>query len=135
MKAFEIISYNFNEQRFDIRVNHLVKKGYFVLKDIDLENTLYKMDLWDMKGAMDIFFIPIPKYTFDFQREDFGGFILELVDEDKQYNNELPPDDYLNKENKRIQEDKLLNSPSISGWRKNKILNSRNNDENEVKTY
>jgi len=82
MKPFEIISYNFNEQRFDVRLNHLVKKGYFVLKDIDLETTLYKMDLWDVQGAMDLFFIPVPKFTFDFQREDFGGFILELVDED-----------------------------------------------------
>jgi FkbM family methyltransferase len=82
MKAFEIINYNFNEQRFDIRVNHPIKSGYFVLKDIDLETTLYKMKLWDMGGTMDIFFIPIPKWTFDFQREDFGGFILELIDED-----------------------------------------------------
>jgi hypothetical protein len=60
---------------------------------------------------------------------------FELVDEDKQYNNELPPDTYLEEINKRTQEDKLLNSPSISGWRKNKILNSRNDDEGEVKTY
>jgi FkbM family methyltransferase len=82
MKPFEIINYNFNEQRFDIRVNHHIKKGYFILKDIDLETTIYKMDLWDMGGAMDIFFIPIPKFSFDFQRDDFGGFILELVDED-----------------------------------------------------
>ena len=82
MKPFEIVSYNFDEQRFDVRVNHPIKKGYFVLKDIDLETTLYKMDLWDMGGPMNIFFIPVPKFTFDFQREDFGGFILELVDED-----------------------------------------------------
>jgi hypothetical protein len=57
---------------------------------------------------------------------------FELVDED----NELPPDTYLEEEiNKRIQDDRLLNNPSISRWRKNKILNSRNNDEGEIKTY
>jgi hypothetical protein len=56
---------------------------------------------------------------------------FELVDED----NELPPDTYLEETNKRIQDDRLLNNPSISGWRKNKILNSRNDGEGEVKTY
>ena len=56
---------------------------------------------------------------------------FELVDE----NNELPPDPYLEETNKRIQDDRLLNNPSISGWRKNKILNSRNDGEGEVKTY
>ena len=55
---------------------------------------------------------------------------FELVDED----NELPPDTYLEEEiNKRIQDDRLLNNPSISRWRKNKILNSRN--DGEIKTY
>jgi hypothetical protein len=53
----------------------------------------------------------------------------------RQYNNELPPDNYLDEENKRIQEDKVLSNPSISQWRKNKILNNRHDDEGEVKTY
>ena len=77
---------------------------------------------------------------------------FEVVDEDK----ELPPDNYLenisslNNEEKqfdldgdgklsaeeiRAMEDRLLNNPSISRWRKNKILNSRNDGEDEIKTY
>ena len=60
---------------------------------------------------------------------------FELVDEEKQYDSELPPDTYLEEINKRAQEDRLLNNSSVSQWRKNKILNSRNNDEGEVKTY
>jgi hypothetical protein len=48
---------------------------------------------------------------------------------------ELPPDTYLEETNKRIQEDRLLNNQSISQWRKNKILNCRNDGEDEIKTY
>ena len=36
---------------------------------------------------------------------------------------------------KRADEDRLLNNQSISGWRKKKILDSRKNDEGEIKTY
>lgn len=84
MKPFEIISYNFDEQRFDVRVTYPVKNGYFVVKDIDLETTIYKMKLWDIPEGktLNIFFIPTPKHAFDFQRDDFGGFIFELIDED-----------------------------------------------------
>ena len=52
---------------------------------------------------------------------------FELVDEDKVNNEELLA--------KRADEDRLLNNQSISRWRKNKILNSRNDDEGEIKTY
>lgn len=84
MKPFEITNYNFDEQRFDVRINHPIKNGYFVVKDIDLETTVYKMKLWDIPDGkiLNIFFIPIPKHAFDFQRDDFGGFIFELIDED-----------------------------------------------------
>ena len=82
MKSFELTSYNFDEQRFEVRINYPVKNGYFVVKDIDLESTIYKMKLWDVNPGLGIFFIPTPKFVFDFQREDFGGFIFELIDED-----------------------------------------------------
>ena len=52
---------------------------------------------------------------------------FELVDEDKVNNEELLA--------KRADEDRLLNNQSISRWRKNKILNGRNDDEDEIKTY
>ncbi len=81
MKAFEIISYNFDEQRFEVRINHPLKNGYFVVKDIDLDTTIYKMKLWDVNPGLGIFFIPTPKHGFDFQRDDFGGFTFELIDE------------------------------------------------------
>lgn len=61
---------------------------------------------------------------------------FELVDEDKQY--DLDGDGKLNNEElliKRAEEDRLLNNQSVSGWRKNKILASRKNDEDEIKTY
>jgi len=84
MKSFEIISYNFDEQRFDVRINYPVKNGYFVVKDIDLDTTIYKMRLWNIPegNTLNIFFVPIPKFAFDFQQPDFGGFILELIDGD-----------------------------------------------------
>lgn len=61
---------------------------------------------------------------------------FELVDEDKQY--DLDGDGKLSNEEllaKRADEDRLLNNQSISGWRKKKILDSRKNDEGEIKTY
>jgi FkbM family methyltransferase len=83
MNKFELISYNFDEQKFDIRINHPVKNGFFVVKDIDLDTTIYKMKIWDVQPGLHIFFIPIPKFAFDFQQPDFGGFSFELVDEGK----------------------------------------------------
>jgi hypothetical protein len=61
---------------------------------------------------------------------------FELVDEDKQY--DLDGDGRLSEDEllaKRADEDRLLNNQSISRWRKNKILNSRNDGEGEIKTY
>jgi hypothetical protein len=61
---------------------------------------------------------------------------FELIDEDKQY--DLDGDGKLNEAEllaKRADEDRLLNNQSISGWRKKKILDSRKNDEGEIKTY
>jgi hypothetical protein len=61
---------------------------------------------------------------------------FELIDEDKQY--DLDGDGKLSNEEllaKRADEDRLLNNQSISGWRKKKILDSRKNDEGEIKTY
>jgi hypothetical protein len=59
---------------------------------------------------------------------------FELIDEDKQY--DADGDGKLNEAEllaKRADEDRLLNNQSISRWRKNKILNSRN--DGEIKTY
>ena len=45
--------------------------------------------------------------------------------------NDTPPVDPV-----RVEEDRLLNNPSVSQWMKNKILRNRiNNDEGEIKTY
>lgn len=81
MKSFELINYNFDEQRIDFRVNYPVKNGYIIAKDIDLEATIYKMKIWDVKPGLHAYFIPTPKHGFDFSREDFGGFVFELIDE------------------------------------------------------
>lgn len=89
MKSFELINYSFTEQRFDLRVNYPLKNGYLVLKDIDLETTIYKMKLWDVTPGLLLYFIPTPKHGFDFQQENFGGFIFELVDEGKVIDREL----------------------------------------------
>jgi hypothetical protein len=40
MKPFELINYNFDEQRFDVRINHPIKNGYFIVRDIDLDTNL-----------------------------------------------------------------------------------------------
>ena len=45
MKSFELINYNFDEQRIDLRVFHPVKNGYIIAKDIDLDATIYKMKI------------------------------------------------------------------------------------------
>ena len=81
MKPFELISYNWDEQRLDFRVNYPVKNGYLVIKDIDLETTIYNTPLWDVNPTLYLFTIPTPRHGFDFQREDFGGFLFELIDE------------------------------------------------------
>ena len=49
MNKFELISYNFDEQKFDIRINHPIKNGFFVVKDIDLDTTIYKMKIWALR--------------------------------------------------------------------------------------
>ena len=81
MKPFEIISYNWDEQRLDFRINYPVKNGFLVIKDIDLETTIYKSPLWDVNPTLYLFTVPTPRHGFDFQSEDFGGFLFELVDE------------------------------------------------------
>ena len=81
MKTFELVNYNFDEQRIDFRVQYPLKDGYIIAKDIDLEATIYKMKLWNVQPDLYVFFQPTPKHGFDFGREDFGGFIFELIDE------------------------------------------------------
>jgi hypothetical protein len=81
VKPFEIVSYNWDEQRLDFRINYPVKNGFLVIKDIDLETTIYKSPLWDVNPTLYLFTVPTPRHGFDFQSEDFGGFLFELVDE------------------------------------------------------
>jgi FkbM family methyltransferase len=81
MKKFELINYNFDEQRIDIKVNHPVKDGYIITRDIDLDATIYKMKIWDVQPGLHVFFTPTPRHGFDFQRADFGGFTFELIDQ------------------------------------------------------
>ena len=78
---FQLINYNFLDQRIDFLVNYPVKDGYIIAKDIDLDTTIYKMKIWDVKPGLCVFFIPTPKHGFDFDEEDFGGFTFELIDE------------------------------------------------------
>jgi hypothetical protein len=86
-------------------------------------------------------FDPETNRTFYIEKEEIQD---EIKDWDATLNDglenlasefELPPDTYLEETNKRIQEDRLLNNSSVSRWRKNKILNSRNDGEGEIKTY
>jgi FkbM family methyltransferase len=81
MKKFELINYNFDEQRIDIRIHHPVKDGYIIARDIDLDATIYKMKIWDVQPGLHVFFTPTPRHGFDFQRDDFGGFTFELIDQ------------------------------------------------------
>ena len=82
MKKFEIISYNYSSQQIEIQIHYPVKQGMMVLKDIDLDTTLYKMALHNVEPGLFVYIIPTPRRGFDFQRADFGGFIVELIDED-----------------------------------------------------
>ena len=82
MNPFELVGYNWDEQKLDVRINYPVKQGYFIIKDIDLETTIYKMKLWDMTSTLYAYMVPTPRRGFDFQREDFGGFLFELIDQD-----------------------------------------------------
>jgi FkbM family methyltransferase len=81
MSKFQLVNYNFDDQRIDFRINHPVKDGYIITKDIDLDTTIYKMKIWNVTPGLFAFFIPTPRHGFDFQREDFGGFTFELIDE------------------------------------------------------
>ena len=82
MSKFQLVNYNFDNQQVDIRVNYPVKNGYIIIKDIDLDTTIYKMRIWNVEPGLVIFITPTPRHGFDFQREDFGGFTFELIDED-----------------------------------------------------
>lgn len=82
MSKFQLVNYNFDNQQVDIRVNYPVKNGYVIIKDIDLDTTIYKMRIWNVDPGLVIFITPTPRHGFDFQREDFGGFTFELIDED-----------------------------------------------------
>jgi FkbM family methyltransferase len=82
MKKFQLISYNYDEQKIEYRLNIPIKDGYLIARDIDLETTVYKFPLKDVHPGFQGWFIPTPRHGFDFQREDFGGFIFELIDEE-----------------------------------------------------
>ena len=82
MKKFEIVSYNYSNQQIEVQINYPVKQGMLVLKDIDLDSTLYKMTLQDVEPGLFAYIIPTPRHGFDFQRSDFGGFTIELIDND-----------------------------------------------------
>ena len=81
MSKFQLVNYNFDNQQVDIRVNYPVKNGYIIIKDIDLDTTIYKMRIWNVEPGLVIFITPTPRHGFDFQREDFGGFTFELIDD------------------------------------------------------
>jgi FkbM family methyltransferase len=81
MSKFQLVNYNFDNQQVDIRVNYPVKNGYVIIKDIDLDTTIYKMRIWNVEPGLVIFITPTPRHGFDFQREDFGGFTFELIDD------------------------------------------------------
>jgi len=81
MSKFQLVNYNFDNQQVDIRVNYPVKNGYIIIKDIDLDTTIYKMRIWNVEPGLVIFITPTPRHGFDFQREDFGGFTFEFIDE------------------------------------------------------
>ena len=61
MKSFELINYNFDEQRIDLRVFHPVKNGYIIAKDIDLDATIYKMKIWDVQPGLHVLPRPLPE--------------------------------------------------------------------------
>ena len=42
MKSFDLINYNFDEQRFDIRINYPIKDGFFVFDIICIFDYFYK---------------------------------------------------------------------------------------------
>jgi hypothetical protein len=77
---FEITKIDFDTQWFYMRLNHPIKKGYFVMRDIDLGTTMYSMPLWDAVPGTELFYQPTPKFVFNFNREDFGGFEFQLIE-------------------------------------------------------
>jgi len=80
MKSFEITQINFDDQMIHVRINHPIQNGYFVMRDIDLGTTMYKMKIWDVQPGLVLFYTPTPKFVFDFGREDFGGFEFQLYE-------------------------------------------------------
>lgn len=82
MKKFEITSYDYDEQKIALRLNHPINDGLIVIKDIDLDTTLYKMSIQNVGPGWWCYIIPTPKHGMDFNQDDFGGFIVELLDDD-----------------------------------------------------
>ena len=80
MKKFELTNINFEDQMIHLRVNHPIKNGYIVARDIDLGTTMYKMKIWDVEPGLICYFNVTAKFVFDFNRDDFGGFEIQLME-------------------------------------------------------
>jgi FkbM family methyltransferase len=80
MRKFDVTNINFEDQMIHLRVNHPIKNGYIVARDIDLGTTMYKMKIWDVSPGLICFFNVTAKFVFDFNRDDFGGFEIQLME-------------------------------------------------------
>lgn len=78
---FELINIDFDTQWLRFRIHHPIRNGWFVMRDIDLGTTMYAMPIWDVNPGLELFYQPTPKFVFDFNREDFGGFEFQLVED------------------------------------------------------
>jgi len=81
MNKLVIENYNFVQQKFDFAINHPVKEGCIAIKDIDLGCTIYEFRIFNVNPPLYLFCTPCNKAGFDFDREDFGGFEFQLIDD------------------------------------------------------
>lgn len=80
MRKFELTNINLEDQMIHLRVDYPIKNGYIVARDIDLGTTMYKMKIWDVQPGLICYFNVTAKFVFDFNRDDFGGFEIQLME-------------------------------------------------------
>jgi len=78
---FRLNNYNFDEQKFTFTINIPIKEGQIHIKDIDLGCTIYNINVVDINPGHSFWCYPTTKAGFDFDKENFGGFEIDLIDQ------------------------------------------------------
>ena len=68
------------KQKLHFTINVPIKEGRIHIKDIDLGCTIYSIPLLNSLEGWNGWCCPIPKFGYDFDQENFGGFEIDLLE-------------------------------------------------------